>query len=203
MRRPPAGTGSAALRGAVLIAASVLIGLALLAKGVADDGSSPSPSGTNSGASTSTSSTTVLGSPTSTTAVPRSPADVTAKVLNGIGAQGLAGKGTETLTAANYSTLDAGDTTTTVDESAVYFTAGYAAEAGQIVKLFNLPADTAQSMPSPVPPELGDVSGANVIVVLGSDAPLASDTGSDASSASTASSSSAGPGTTSTTTTAN
>jgi LytR cell envelope-related transcriptional attenuator len=165
------------LRGGLLIAFAVVLGLGLLAKSFDDGG----PLGTSSGASTgtgqATTSTATKGT-TSTTAAPAShnPGEVKVKVLNGTGKAGLAKTGADQLKASGFAALDPGNTKATVAASAVYFATGFQADATVIGKSFSVPDTAVQPIPSPVPAELGDLGDAVVVVVLGPDAPLAGGT---------------------------
>jgi hypothetical protein len=175
--RSPTGTNSssAALRGALLIGVAVILGGVLLAQSF-NDGGSPVSSG-------STTPTTVRssGSSTTTTAAsqPHDPATVKVLVLNGSGKSGIAKTGADTLKAANYTTLDPANakSSTPIASSVVYFTPGYGPDALQIASKLGLNPSAAQPLPSPPPPEVGDPKDANIVVVIGTDAPIAGGAG--------------------------
>lgn len=157
------------MRGALLIAAAVILGAGLLAKsfdsgGPLSTGSSSSPT-TTKPVSTSTTQTTV--------ALPHDPSQVKVLVLNGSGKSGVAKTAADTLKAANYTTLDPGNASSTVSASVVYFVPGYDADAQAVAGKLGLPPTTATAMPNPPPPALGDTKDANVVVLVGTDAPVA------------------------------
>jgi hypothetical protein len=172
--RSAAGNDSrtAALRGAVLIGVAVILGAVLLAQSFHGGGTPVS-------ASTSNTTTTVKRSATSTTPTtapqPHDPSTVKVLVLNGSGKSGIAKAGSDQLKAANYTTLDPANAPsgTPVATSVVYFTAGYQADAQQIAAKLGLAPSAVQPLPSPPPPTVGDSKGANVVVLIGTDAPVA------------------------------
>lgn len=173
-RRPARAGGAgnnAAFRGALLIAAAVILGAVLLAQGFSDNGSSPTSSGP---------STTVKHSSTPPSSTPASisqahdPAQVKVLVLNGSGKSGVAKTVADALKAANYTTLDPGNAKGgTVSQSVVYYVPGYDVDAANVATKLGLPATAVQAMPSPVPASVGDPQDANVVVVVGTDAPAA------------------------------
>lgn len=192
------------MRGALLIAAAVLLGFGLLANGFSDDHSILSDTASTS--STNKSTTTV---PTGSTVVqPHDPAQVKVLVLNGSGKSGVAKAGADLLKAANYTTLEPsnahGGTLTT---SIVYYVPGYDADAAAITAKLGLPASAAQPMPTPPPAEVGDPKDAHVVVLVGSDAPVAGGAGAGTTSSTSPTPTSAGAAgagsTTSTTAVAN
>jgi hypothetical protein len=175
-RNPRSPTGnnssSAALRGAILIGVAVLLGGVLLAQSF-DNGGSPLSSGSNT-------STTVKHNGTSTTATtttpqPHDPSAVKVLVLNGSGKSGIAKTAADQLKAANYTTLDPANakSSTPIAASAVYYTAGYEADAQAIASKLSLNPSAAQPLPSPPPAEVGDPKDANIVVMIGTDAPVA------------------------------
>ena len=175
-------TSSAALRGALLIAVAVILGAALLAQGFRD-GSSPVATNTNTTSTVKRNETNTT--PTSA-AQPHDPAAVKVLVLNGSGKSGIAKAGADQLKAANYTTLDPANAATNkaIATSVVYFTPGYEADAQQIAAKLGLSPSAVQSLPSPPPPEIGDPKDANIVVLIGTDAPVAG--GAGAGSATTA-----------------
>ncbi|CAN5217530.1 hypothetical protein BH18ACT4_BH18ACT4_08350 [soil metagenome] len=174
-----AGGGGAALRGALIIGLAVVLGIVLLGKGL-DSGILPSSSdqdddttdvATGEGGSIDETTTT-------SEAVARVPAEVKVYVLNGAGAPGLAGTGTDRVASAGYQTAPAENVPDGQDvaASAVYYVDGFEADANAVATVLGLPIveGTVQPLPTPVPPAVpdGDVRGSNVIAVLGPDAPL-------------------------------
>jgi len=161
------------MRGALLIIVAVLLGAGLLANGFRDDST-----GTTGG----TTPTTAHGgaSSTTTTAPPQAhdPAQVRVLVLNGSGKQGVAGGASEQLKALNYTLLDAGNAQGgTLTASIVYFVPGYDIDAQTIAAKLGLAASAAQPLASPVPDAVGDPKDATVIVLIGTDAPVAGGAG--------------------------
>lgn len=191
------------MRGALLIAAAVLLGAGLLANGFNDDHSILSDTGSTP--TTGKSTTTV---PTGSTVVqPHDPAQVKVLVLNGSGKSGVAKAGADVLKAANYTTLEPSNAKGgTVATSIVYFVPGYDADAAAVTAKLGLPASAAQPLPTPPPAEVADPKDAHIVVVVGSDAPIAGGAGAGTTSSTSPTPSSAGAGagsTTSTTATAN
>jgi len=173
-RRAPAPSGSPAMRGALLIVAAVLLGAGLLANGFRDD---EAASVTGAGPST-TRSSTVPGATTPTVVQAHDPAQVKVLVLNGSGKAGVAKAGKDQLAAANYTVLEPGNATGgTVTSSIVYFVAGYDADAAEIAAKLGLAASAAQPLPTPLPPSIADAQGSNVVVIVGTDAPIAGGAG--------------------------
>lgn len=177
MSRRPGGnqsTSSAALRGALLIAVAVLLGAGLLANGFRDDHSILS----NSGPTPTTKKPTTTAPTSSVPVQAHDPAQVKVLVLNGSGKAGIAKAGADLLKAANYTTLEPANAKGgTVATSVVYFVAGYDADAAAITAKLGLPAGAAQPLPTPPPAEVADPKDANIVVVVGSDAPIAGGAG--------------------------
>ena len=123
----PAGP-SAVLRGAVLVAIAVVLGLALLAKGFPESGGKPS------GSSDGETTTTAGDSTTSSTAaaLPHQPAEVKILVLNGSGLVGVAGQATDILNGKGYTTIPPANAPAKVPATVVYYTEGYQADAEAI-----------------------------------------------------------------------
>ena len=189
------------MRGALLIIAAVLLGAGLLANGFSDDHSILS----NKGSTPSTNKTTTTVPTGSTVVQPHDPAQVKVLVLNGSGKSGVAKAGADVLKAANYTTLEPSNAHGgTVATSVVYYVPGYDADAAAITAKLGLPASAAQPLPTPPPAEVGDPKDAHIVVVVGSDAPVAGGAGAGTTSSTSPTPTSAGAGsTTSTTATAN
>jgi hypothetical protein len=162
------------MRGALLIAAAVLLGAGLLANGFSDDHSILSNSGPTP--TTKKSSTTT---PTSAPVVQaHDPAQVKVLVLNGSGKAGIAKAGADVLKAANYTTLEPSNAKGgTIATSIVYFVAGYDADAATITAKLGLQANAAQPLPTPPPAEVADPKDAHIVVLIGTDAPVAGGAG--------------------------
>jgi hypothetical protein len=161
--------GGAMARGIALIAVAVLLGVILLR---ATDGPEPfagTPAATEEDDNTDTTDTTVTTGETTPTTAPvaaHDPATVTVLVANGAGIGGLAGRITDQLEGQNYLTAEATDTLAPADESAVFYTPGYEADAAAIAALLSPAPATA---PLPDPPPVADMQGANVLVVAAAD----------------------------------
>jgi hypothetical protein len=168
----------------LLIGVAVILGAVLLAQGFSDGGSTPT-----SGANTSTTVKRNSASTTATTvAQPHDPATVKVLVLNGSGKSGIAKAGADQLKAANYTTLDPANSANgaVIATSVVYFQPGFDADAQQIAAKLGLAPTAAQPLPAPAPPEVGDPKDANVVVVIGTDAPVAGGPGAGGTTATTA-----------------
>jgi hypothetical protein len=162
------------MRGALLIAAAVLLGAGLLANGFRDDHSILS----NAGSTPTTKKSTTTASTTPTAVQAHDPAQVKVLVLNGSGKAGVAKSGADVLKAANYTTLEPSNATGgTIATSVVYFVPGYDADAATVAAKLGLQASAAQPLPTPPPPEVADPKDANIVVVVGSDAPIAGGAG--------------------------
>src|SRR4051812_18696930 len=181
-RRPSTAAGtSPAMRGALLILVAVLLGAGLLANGFRDDGSSAGSGSTPTTVHGGTSSTT-----TTTPPQAHDPAQVKVLVLNGSGKQGVAGGASEQLKALNYTLLEAGNVKgEPLTASIVYFVAGDDVDAPTIAAKLGLPASAAQPLPTPVPDAVADPKDANVVVLIGTDAPIAGGAGAGTTSSTT------------------
>jgi hypothetical protein len=168
----------------LLIGVAVILGAVLLAQGFSD--------GSSTATSNSNTSTTVKRNSASTTATtapqPHDPATVKVLVLNGSGKSGIAKAGADQLKAANYTTLDPANSANgaVIATSVVYFQPGFDADAQQIAAKLGLAPTAAQPLPGPPPPEVGDPKDANVVVVIGTDAPVAGGAGAGGTTATTA-----------------
>jgi hypothetical protein len=169
---PVTGGGTAALRGAVLIAVAVVVGVVLLGQGLDsgfvsssnDDGDTATTQGNDNGGDDEGTTTTAAPGP-------RPAAQVTTWVLNGSGLQGVAGTNTDLLIAAGYATVPAANAAQDVPATIVYYAAGYEADAVAVTQVLGVASTAAQALPTPAPPAVpnGDIKGATVIIVLGPD----------------------------------
>jgi hypothetical protein len=158
------------MKGLVLVAAAVLLGAILLLKSFDDGGPFTTDAGGADGQATST---TVGGQQGSTTTieVAHDPAAVKVLVLNGVDkTKPIAGQAAGALKSANYTTLAPGDAPATVPTSAVYYTAGYGADAKAIASRLGIQESLVAALPTPLPAAVGDAKDANVVVVVGPDA---------------------------------
>ena len=163
--RRPAESSVNPARGIALVVAAVLIGLFLIRYSLdssenveSKEGSPPTTAEANSGKGTTT-----------TTVALRPPADVPTIVLNGSGVTGAAKVYSTTLSVAGYrltnpagANADGENVTTTQ----VFFAPGFEGEAAAVAAAIGAPAIVPAALPA-VPP--GQIAGASVVVVLGSD----------------------------------
>lgn len=166
--QPPVGPGlgTAAFRGALLIAAAVVLGAVLLAKSFDDGG----PLSTGGNQTTRTSVTTTPSTTPTTVAVAHNPAEVKVLVLNGVDpSKAIAKPAADTLKAANFTTLTPNDAKTTVPTSAVYYVPAYEADAQAIATKLGIAATAVQPLPNPLPASISDPKDAHVIAVIGPD----------------------------------
>lgn len=175
--RPPAEDPKASIKGALIIAAAVLLGFVLLTKGFNSNGESSSVPVTVQAAgpgttvdrdapppTTSPSQSSTITAPPTT----RAPAEVTLIVSNGAGKAGVATKFSEQLKKAGYVVKDTANASVT-PLSRVYYTDGFQTDAQGIAQLLGLTADAAQPMPSPAPVAGKSMTGVNAVVVIGTD----------------------------------
>lgn len=157
--------GGAMARGVALIIAAVLLGVVLLK-------ATDEPAFEASGVDRTTvpaevgHTTTTNGHTSTTLTAPHDPSKVTVLVANGAGINGLASRIGDKLKAANYVTTEPGNTKAPADESAVYFSPGYEADANAIAALLT-PAPKVAALPNPVP--VADLKNAKVLVVAAAD----------------------------------
>lgn len=164
--------GAANLRGGILIALAVVLGVVLLGKGfdsgiIGSSGGDPSDEVAVGDDDEEADDAGDVGLTTSTTAAAHSPAEVRVQVLNSTGPSGSAGNATSRLSTAGFVALDATNADDrTATASAVFAQPGYEADAAAIATALGLTA-APQAMPTPPPPPAG--ADANVVVVLGPD----------------------------------
>lgn len=164
-RRPTEPTANPA-RGIVLVVVAVLIGLFLLRNGIdTTDTTSGSPStdgatdvGTDAGTDQSTSSTLAE----------RPPPEVPTIVLNGSGVQGAARKYSTALVNKGYllSDPDGDNANNSTDTTQVLYVGDFEREALTVAAAIGAPPTAVAELGTTTP---GPITGASVIVVLGSD----------------------------------
>jgi hypothetical protein len=167
-RRPGTQAGFSAARGAALVAAAVIVGVVLL-QAIDDGNSGPIGDGGKQASTSSTTSTTTVaggGSSTSSTTAAKTPttlppAQVTVRVLNGSGQQGVATTTTNTLKSKGYKTLVASNAALRKG-SVVYFAPGRNAECKTVTTYVT--NSTLTPVPNPVP----GGQAADCIIVVGS-----------------------------------
>ncbi|HVM09790.1 MAG TPA: LytR C-terminal domain-containing protein [Acidimicrobiales bacterium] len=166
--------GAAMGRGVLLLAVALVIGIVLL--NATDDqppgtdvaaGSSSGRSGDgNANDDDATAATTTTAPPTTLPAA-RNPAEVKVLVANGSTVKGAAGGARNKLIEAKFNVLSPIDAPTKGNESAVYFTAEYQADANAVAAALGIPVQLVKAMPTP--PPVPDLKTSNVLVVLGTD----------------------------------
>ena len=172
-RRRPSEPNANAARGAVLVIAAVVIGLVLLRNGL-DTSETFTPSTTDGsaaeddGSSDSTATDTSTDDATVTTARP--PQQVATIVLNDSGVSGAAGRYSDYLANLGYNLTNAeGDTSTLPGDAPatqVLYQPGFEPEAQVVAAAIGAPATSVAALGTTLP---GTVSGASVVVVLGTD----------------------------------
>jgi hypothetical protein len=164
------------LRGALLLAVAVILGVALLNR--FDTGTDPFAQRLSaSGRATTTTTTTAATAPpqTTTTAAAaaaaarlRAPADVKVLPANGTGVNRFGARVGDELKKSGFNVLSPVDSTTKgVATSVVYSTAGYEADAADVAAKLGLPPTAVQAAAPPV--KSTELRGANVIVLAGAD----------------------------------
>ena len=159
--------GGAALRGAVLLAIAVILGIVLLQSADDNDAFDPVTSGDGDGNGVETATDTTRTPETTTTTQPVRPAaEVKVLAVNGTGVRGLAGQYKDRLRAAGYNALAPTDASKKPHTtSTVFFTAGYEGDARAIAELLEITAVAAV----PTPPPVASLQSANVVVLIGND----------------------------------
>jgi hypothetical protein len=148
------------VRAAVVLIIFVVAAIALVAVGTR-----PSVSG-NAATPPTTTTTTVHKAPPTTTTTTVAPGTVKVVVANATQTNGLAAHYTQVLAAHGWAMQTAADATTAEQTSAVYYAAGFQAEAATIGS--ELPkAVAAQPLTAAVP--VSGITGDDVVVVIGAD----------------------------------
>src|SRR5205085_11083475 len=158
-------------RGIVMLAAAVLVGLLPL-----DHTDDPSAIVTSTGGATTTTTTPRTSStttPPTTAPVRHEPAEVKVLVLNGVDKKkAIAGPGARALVNAGFSQTTGKDAAATVTKSVVYVVPGFDADGKIVAGLLGIPPAAVHVLPTPLPTEVGNPGDAQIIVVLGPDAPV-------------------------------
>jgi hypothetical protein len=160
-------------RGILLLAAAVIVGLFLLSK---TENPSPVVVTTKPSKTTTTvprSTSTTAPAATTTTAVRHDPSQVKVLVLNGVDKKkAIAGPGAKALVNAGFSQATGKDAANTVTKSIVYVVPGFEGDGTVVASLLGISSATVKALPTPLPPEVGNPGDAQIIVVLGPDAPV-------------------------------
>ncbi|MCB0996149.1 MAG: LytR C-terminal domain-containing protein [Acidimicrobiales bacterium] len=111
---------------------------------------------------------TTDGTTTDAAATVHPPQEVLVLVANGAGVQGAAGVASSELILQNYNPMTPTNATTQDYQASVfYYGPDYEADARQIAQILGGSPDQVQPMPAS--PPVGDLAGANVLVVIGAD----------------------------------
>lgn len=156
--------GNAAVRGALLIAVAVVLGLLLLSATDDNDPFSGDTASRERAATTTTSTTTPGADDPAALPDPRPPAEVKVLVANGSGVNGAASRWSEQLQARGYNVLSATDTREPATAPAIFYAEGFQAEANVLAGELGLPSSAVQPVPTPSP--VDDTREANLLVVL-------------------------------------
>jgi hypothetical protein len=97
---------------------------------------------------------------------PRDPGEYTILVANGSGVGGAAGRATDQAVSAGFQAATPTDADQRVDASVVYHAEGFAFEAAELAAVFD---PTPEVQPLPDPPPVPDLAGADVVLVVGPD----------------------------------
>ncbi len=188
---PPGGAN--VFRGLIVIGIAVLIGIALMARGITSDdavaaGDEAADSATTESDGTAadtetetdgavaddtvdTTVTTVAEETVVAAELPRDPATVTVVVLNANGGKGVAGAATQKLDARNYITATPEDANS-LGNSVIFYEEGYLADANEIATALGVadPAAVVQPLdPSSAAATSDKRQGANIMVFVGND----------------------------------
>jgi hypothetical protein len=170
--------GTNVVRGVMVIAAAVIVGLILMVQGLSNDSAESSTTTTVSvptdGAGDTVPPETPTTAPvvetTTTLAAPRDPSQVKVLVINGTDplVSGLAGAGTDLLKPFNYVTLQPKNADV-AGASAVFYVEGFQSEANAVAVALGVdPAAVVQPL-DPAASPIADTQGADIIVRIGSD----------------------------------
>ncbi|HJP65069.1 MAG TPA: LytR C-terminal domain-containing protein, partial [Actinomycetota bacterium] len=114
---------------AIVLAAAVILGVVGLTKAFPSGTSPVTPTGgTGGGTPSASASPSTPASPTPS-ATPRAPEEVVVQVLNGSGVTGLAASKTNKVKKAGYNTKEPGDWPNHVNNTIVYYKAGFRVDA--------------------------------------------------------------------------
>ncbi len=170
----PQASGLAAGRGLLIVVFAVAIGVLLLARVVGGDDDSNTPSSADktsqpatTGGGPNVAPTPVPSTTASTIAPKKEPQTVVVLVANGRGVAGAAKANADALKVQNYNLLSPIDYPTIEASTAVYFRAGYQADALAVAKALTIDVSKVKELPATVLPIDGKT--AHVVVVLGTD----------------------------------
>lgn len=182
---------NAALRGGALIVLAVVIGVALLAWGFAEEGGLVDAGDTTT-STTDPTDTTEDPDPTGTTDTTaddtdpedllppaRTREEITFLVMNASGVDGAAGRVRDRLNNLNYIPRSPETAPERAEDTTIYYIEGYRPEALRMAEDLNIaePAGVVAEMPDPVPmgADLGEST--SILVILGEDGLIAAAAG--------------------------
>jgi LytR cell envelope-related transcriptional attenuator len=167
IQRPPTGPsrGQSPVRGVVLVAVAVILGLFVLR---AMDNTSADVGSLATGVTETTTAGGGAAATETTAPAVRQPAEVIVIVANASGVSGAAGTKTEQLQAAGYQTAPATNAPPDMelDTTQIMPTPGFEPEAAKLAGELGLQPESVQPLTDPPPV---DVAGANILVLMGTD----------------------------------
>ena len=171
----PRPSGSAGVRGAILLVAALVLGIVLLQQFDSARVPFSQPVDVKTGPTTTVRrlpSVSVL--PPTTSRAVRPPDQVKVLPANGTGTSGLGGRTGTFLQNNGYNALSPMDATRNLDTSLVLYKADFEPEARAVVQLLGLPASAAKPLDDTAP--VADTRGADIVVVAGADLHLPDNT---------------------------
>ncbi len=189
--RPGGADGNA--RGILVLVIAVAVGFLLLWQAGGGGGDDAAGSGQTSSPNTTApldGSTTTEATTTTAATTGRAPSEVKVLVLNGGGPAGSAGSTSTQIESSGYVMGEPTNSPTTVEATTFYYADGYQAEATAIALLLGKSTDAVKPLTDA---GLSGVEGdANVVVILGPDAPPVSSGSTGSSTTSSTTTTSAG-----------
>ncbi len=163
-----------AMRGTILVAVLILAGAIIL--GLNNRNVAPTAAGGAVEEATPTpdlaevATPDVMPTPTVPADLGRSPSQVRVQVANGSGLDGVAGRLTQTLAGAGYTTGEPTNASSPVQSSTLFYEPGYEGDAAAVLGQFGL-ADVVATQPMPDPPPGVDYldPNVNILIVVGPD----------------------------------
>lgn len=138
-----------AMRGMILVAVAVVLGVVLLIKGGSvgfDSDAQDVEIGTDGGAENGTVETTTTTEPPPQTSVPTAQLRVIA--LNAAGVDGYAGRAEQFLNVAGYTTVTAETALNLADQTIVHYAEGFQVDALMLAQIFGIEAHQVQPLPA-------------------------------------------------------
>lgn len=164
------GSGSAMVRGIVLVVVAVGLGVVLLGAEPYDPdavdavGQETTTTADGDDDPVLTPLPSEGGDPEEEVHDPRDPGEYTILVANGSGVGGAAGRASERAVGAGFQAATPTDADQRVGASVVFHAEGFAFEAAELAAVFD---PSPQVQPMPEPPPVADLAGADVVLVVG------------------------------------